>query len=180
MVSAVRAMVSLFSLKNALFTRKLSPTKCSISCAASFITFNAMSIVGSSASRGPVPGPDLCMTSWNARSAPSPRHHKAAALRSSLRSEIDDPVRCLNDVEMMLDNDHRVSKVCQPTENVQKLFNIIEMQASRGFVENIKSFSRCAPAQFFRQFNPLSFTAGQCGCRLAKTDVTQSHINECL
>src|SRR5436309_16042219 len=110
----------------------------------------------------------------------SPRHHKAAALRSSLRSEIDDPVRCLNDVEMMLDNDHRVSKVCQPAENVQKLFNIIEMQTSGGFVENIKSFSRGAPAQFYCQFNPLSVTAGQCGCRLAKTDVTQSNVDQCL
>src|SRR5207247_9572719 len=107
----------------------------------------------------------------------SPARQKATPLAPPLGTEIDNPVRCLNDVKMMLDNDNRFSKVCQPAENVQKLLNIIEMQTSGWFVENIKSFSRGATAQFFCQFNPLSFTAGQCGCRLAKPDVTQSHVD---
>src|SRR5215471_16616801 len=80
----------------------------------------------------------------------------------------------------MLDNNYRVSKVCQSTENIQQLLDVIEMQACRGLIQDVQRLARRPPAEFFCEFNALRFSARQCGCRLSESDVTQTDIDQRL
>jgi hypothetical protein len=66
------------------------------------------------------------------------RHDSAAAF-AAFGTEIDDPVGLLDDIEMMLDDQHGVAKGNQTLEHVQEFANIVEVQSGRWFVENVKS-----------------------------------------
>src|SRR5689334_21401316 len=80
----------------------------------------------------------------------------------------------------MFDNDYRVAEVCQPIEDVQQLLDVVEMQASRGLIQDVQRLSGRSPAQFLGQFDALSLTARQSRSRLSQADVAQSNIDERL
>src|SRR5436305_5331454 len=54
------------------------------------------------------------------------------------------------------------------------------MQARRGFVQNVQRFSGCAPAEFFRELDPLRLSAGECCRRLAQADISQPDVHQRL
>ena len=60
-----------------------------------------------------------------------------AAARAALGTEVDDPVGGLDHVEIVLDHDDRVAVVAQSMEHRQQHFDVVEMQARRGLVENV-------------------------------------------
>ena len=61
-----------------------------------------------------------------------------AAAAAAFRSEIDDPIRGLDDFEIVLDDDDRAPCINQTAESRQEFADVIKMQARCRLVENIK------------------------------------------
>ena len=57
-----------------------------------------------------------------------------AAGFTAFRAEINHPIRCLNDIQIMLDDDDGVAQVCQAVEDIEELAHVVEMEAGRRFV----------------------------------------------
>ena len=80
----------------------------------------------------------------------------AAALLASLRTEIDDVVGGLDDVEVVLDDDHGVALGDQLVQHVEQPLDVREVEAGGRLVEDVEraagragessveSFTRCA------------------------------------
>jgi len=60
----------------------------------------------------------------------------------ALGPEIHDPVRGLDDIEVVLDHQHRVAGVHEPVEDVEQLVHVGEVQACRGLVEQVERLAR--------------------------------------
>ena len=104
----------------------------------------------------------------------------SAAAVAALRSQVDDPVRGLDHIEVVLDDDDRIALVAQSVQHVQQLTNVLEVQSRGGLVENVKRLASVALGKFARQFDALSLAAGKGGGALAETDVGQSDIHQGL
>src|SRR5215469_7091018 len=88
------------------------------------------------------------------------RDHAAAA-GSALRAEVDDPVRGLDHVQVVLDHDHRVAAVNEPAEHAEQLADVVEVQARGGLVEHVDRPAGRAPLQLGGELYPLRLPAGQ-------------------
>lgn len=58
----------------------------------------------------------------------------------------------LDDVEIVLDDDHRIAPIDKFGQYVEQLADILEMESRRGFVQNIKRATRIALGEFARKF----------------------------
>ena len=58
-----------------------------------------------------------------------------AAGFAALRTQIDDPIGCTNDVQVVLDHQQRVPGIDQPPEGTQELCDIVEMQPGGRFIK---------------------------------------------
>ena len=58
-----------------------------------------------------------------------------AAGLAALGSQIDDPVGGAHDVQIVLDDQQRMTGVDQPAERAQQLRNVVEMQPGGRFIE---------------------------------------------
>ena len=61
----------------------------------------------------------------------------AAAAVAAFRPEVDHPVGGLDDIQIVLDDDHRVSRVAQAVEDVQQQADVVEMQAGGGLIQYV-------------------------------------------
>ncbi len=104
-------------------------------------------------------------------------NHPAAA-GTALRPHVDDPVGGLDDVQVVLDDDHCIAGVHKPSEDPEELADVLEVQPCGGLVQDVDGTPGGAPLQFGGELDPLCLTAGQRRCRLAEADVTQSHVVE--
>ena len=89
-------------------------------------------------------------------------------------------VRRLDDVQIVLDDQHRVTRLHQPLENFNQLVNVGSMEARGGLVQNIDGAARGGSGQFRGQLHTLGFAAGEGGAGLAQLDVAQAHIHHGL
>ena len=85
--------------------------------------------------------------------------NKIAALVSALRAKIDDIIRRLDDIEIVLNDNDGVAIVNQTIENTDELFNIIRMKTGRRLIKSIESLSIARSFQFISEFDTLRFTA---------------------
>ena len=65
-----------------------------------------------------------------------------AASLSSLRAKIDDPVRCLDDIKIVLHHDERVARVHEFVQDGQEFLNVGEVEAGGRLVQNIQQVMR--------------------------------------
>src|SRR5260370_38026468 len=72
----------------------------------------------------------------------------AASSFTAFRTKIDNPIGLLNYVEMVLDDEHGIAKVDEAIKDVKQLFYVVKMQASGGFVQDIKHAARLTPRYF--------------------------------
>jgi hypothetical protein len=75
---------------------------------------------------------------------------------STLRAQVDHVVDSLNDIHVMLDHNHRVAGIHEPVETFEKAFDIGQMQARCGLIEDIDRM--LGPLQFREfggNFDPL-------------------------
>ena len=69
----------------------------------------------------------------------------AAARVTRLGTHVDDPVGRLDHVEIVLDDDDRVSLLHETVEHLEQLVDVVEMQAGRRLVENVECLPRVGP-----------------------------------
>ena len=103
-----------------------------------------------------------------------------AALVAALGPEVDDPVRRLDHVEVVLDDDDRVALVDQPAQHLEQPARVVEVQARRGLVEDVEGVPGRAPAQLAGQLHPLRLAARERRRRLAQADVAQADVDQGL
>ena len=60
-----------------------------------------------------------------------------AATGAAFGAEIDDPVRGLDHVEVVLDDHHGVALIAQPVQHIEQLRHVVEVQAGGGLVQYI-------------------------------------------
>lgn len=87
----------------------------------------------------------------------------ATAAGATFGAEVDDPVGGFDDVEIVLDDDHRVAVVDEAVQHAEQPMNVGEMQAGRRFVEQINRAAGRTFAEFASQFDPLSLTPDSVG-----------------
>src|SRR6185295_2824088 len=74
---------------------------------------------------------------------PTFRDDLAAAI-AGFRSEIDHPVGELDDVEVVLDEHERVTRIHQSLEDARELLDVVEMQTGGGLVHEVQLAPRLA------------------------------------
>ena len=58
-----------------------------------------------------------------------------SAAVASFRAEVNHPIGTFDDIEIVLDNNNGMAGVDEALENLQQHAHVVEVQASRGFVE---------------------------------------------
>ena len=61
-------------------------------------------------------------------------------------AEVDQPVGGLDEVEVVLDDQHRVAGVLQRAQGAQQAGDVVEVQAGGGFVEQVQRAARSVAA----------------------------------
>ena len=64
--------------------------------------------------------------------------HDPAAAGAAFGAEVDDPVGRLDDVEIVLDHQHRVAGVDEVVQHLQQQLDVGEVQAGRRLVEQVE------------------------------------------
>src|SRR3989441_6460484 len=102
----------------------------------------------------------------------------AATLVPALGPEVDDPVGRLDDVDVVLDDDHGIALVHELVEDFQEPSDVGEVQPRGGLVQDVERPARGAPAQLGGELDPLGLASRQGGCGLAETDIVEPHVVE--
>src|SRR6266702_1237624 len=99
---------------------------------------------------------------------------------AALRTHVDDPVGALDDVEVVLDDDHRVARLDQTIEHVQQPPRVLEVEPGGGLVEDVERPAGADPRQLARELDALRLAAGEGGGGLAQLHVPEPHVVERL
>ena len=99
-----------------------------------------------------------------------------SASLTAFRSQINDIVSGFDNIQIMLNDQHRVACIANPLQDVQQARHIIAVQSRCRLVQNIEGFAGTALCQFGCQFDSLRFTARQRGGGLSDLDIAESHI----
>src|ERR1051325_2782139 len=84
-----------------------------------------------------------------------------AAARAPLGAEVDDVIGGLDDVEVVLDDEHGVAGRDQPVEHRQQLAHVVEVQAGGRLVEQVEGLAGVALGELARQLDALGLPARQ-------------------
>src|SRR6185436_17988949 len=102
--------------------------------------------------------------------------HDLTTSIATLRPEINDPIRILDDIEIMFDHDHGIAGSDKPIEYVEQPLHVGKMKPGRRFIQDVHRATGWTFRQFAREFDSLRLAPGQRGSRLAKLHVVQSDI----
>jgi hypothetical protein len=106
--------------------------------------------------------------------------HEPAAGLSPFRAQIQDVVGLFDDVEIVLDDDYRISLAGQGLQNLQELFYIIEVKAGGRLVQNVDRSSRGSAVQLPGELDSLSLATRQGHGALSDLDIAQSNVEKGL
>ena len=87
-------------------------------------------------------------------------------------------VRDLDDVEIVLDDEHRVARVHQPLQNLDQLVHVRHVQAGRRLVENIERAARGTAGELRGELDALGLAAGERRGALAELDIAEADVDE--
>ncbi len=104
----------------------------------------------------------------------------AAAAVAGFGTQVDDPVGLLDDVQVVLDQDHGVAQVDQAVQDLQQFGQIVEVQARGRLVQQVQRAAGVRAGQLGGQFDPLGFAAGQRRGGLPQRQVIESHVAQGL
>src|SRR5258708_670263 len=102
----------------------------------------------------------------------------AAAAFAAFGAEVNDPVGLLDDVKVVLDDEHGVAEIDEALQDVEEFSHVIEVQAGCGFIENVKLAAGLAFGKLAGQLDALGFAAGKCCGGLAEGDVAKADFDE--
>src|ERR1700674_3042848 len=108
------------------------------------------------------------------------RRDYVAAAKPAFGTEIDDPVRRLDDVEVVLNDEHRVASVNKPVQHGEEHPHVLEMEAGGRLVKDVEGATGVPLRKFRGEFDSLRLSAGERRRRLAEVDVAESDIEESL
>ena len=64
-----------------------------------------------------------------------------AAPVTAFRSHVDDVIRRLDHIQVVLDDHDGIAALCQPSQNLNQLMHICEMKSRRGLIQDIDRLS---------------------------------------
>ena len=99
-----------------------------------------------------------------------------SATGAALGSDVDDPVRRFDYVQVVFDNEHGVSDFDEVVQHFQQQLNVRKVQTRRGLVEQIERAARTLLHQLAREFDALGFAAGKCWRRLADLQIVEANV----
>ncbi len=85
-----------------------------------------------------------------------------------------------DDIEVVFDHENGVAFADEFLEDGEEFFDIVEMEACGGLIENIEGFAGGTAGKFGSELDSLRFTAGKSGGGLAELDVTEADFGEGL
>ena len=103
-----------------------------------------------------------------------------ASAVAAFRAKINGPVSRFYDVQIVFDDDDSIAMIAQTVQYPQQLFDIVEVQAGSGFIEDVQGVAGVAFGEFPGQFDTLRFTTREGGGILAQVDIGKSNIQQGL
>ena len=103
-----------------------------------------------------------------------------AAFGAGFGADVDDPVGSFDDVQIVFDDDDRVAVVDQAVEHFEQFCEVVEVEAGRGFVEQVQRLAGIGPGQFGGQLHALRFAAGERRRALAEREVVETDVAQRL
>src|SRR5687767_7776333 len=108
------------------------------------------------------------------------RGHDRPATRAPLGSQIDDPVRGLDHVEIVLDDEHRVSLVDQTVEHLKEQAHVLEVETGRWLVEDVERASGVPLRELGRELHALGLSTREGRRALAEVNVPEADVHQRL
>ncbi len=102
--------------------------------------------------------------------------HDAAAGLAPLGPEVDDPVGPLDDLHVVLDDQHGIARRHEAVQHVQEQLDVGEVQAGGGLVQQVERPSGAFLDQLAGQLDALGLAAGEGGRGLAELHVIEAHV----
>ena len=109
-----------------------------------------------------------------------------SAIVSGFGTDVDDPVRRTDDIQVMFHDDHGVATGQEGVESLQEFLHIVEMKTGRRFVEDehypflARLLGVAVERQEIGELDSLALSAGKGGGTLTKLDVRKADIHEWL
>lgn len=75
------------------------------------------------------------------------------------------------DIQIMLDEHYGIPTIDKTVDDLHQLLHISKVQAGRGLIENIESFTRSVLGEFQTEFDTLGLSPTECGGALTKADI---------
>ena len=98
---------------------------------------------------------------------------------AAARAEIDQIVRCADDLFLMLNHQQRVAFVAQIMHDAHKLADVARVQSNARLVHDKERVDqRCAKAR--RQIHALDFAAAQRARRSVEREIADAHLAEII
>ena len=99
-----------------------------------------------------------------------------SAIATSLKTHIYDIVSHLDDIQIVLYHNHRITTIDKAAKNIEQYADIFEMQTGRRLVKDIYSLTSVALGQLGGKFHSLTLTARERGRALPQFDIAQSDV----
>src|SRR5215472_10062982 len=99
--------------------------------------------------------------------------HDPPAVVAGAGAEVDDPVGVRHHREVVLDDDHRLSRIHQSVEQPEQLLDVGQVQAAGRLVEHVDT---AVGGHLDGQLEPLPLATGEGGERLAEPEVAQPDV----
>ena len=97
-----------------------------------------------------------------------PFRNNSSAFVSAFRSHIDNIIRCLNDIQIVFNDNDCIAVRRQSSENLGQLMDIRKMKSRRRLIQNVDSLPGTALAQLCCQLDSLCLPTGQRCRRLSQ------------
>jgi len=88
----------------------------------------------------------------------------------AFRTQVDQVICGFDHIHLMFDNQHCVSGIHKPVQDIQKVLNIRNMKTGSWFIQNVQGFPGSSFGKLAAKLYPLSLAAGQSGCGLSQAD----------
>ena len=95
----------------------------------------------------------------------------AAATVAALGTHVDDPVRHLDDVHVVLDDEDGVALVDELVEHAHQHLDVLEVEARGRLVEHVERLARVALGQFGGQLHALRLASADGGGGLTEGQI---------
>lgn len=85
-----------------------------------------------------------------------------AAAATTVGTEVEEVVHTLENIQIVLDDDHRVALIDKLLQNVEQYLDVFEVKAGRRLVKDVQRVAGRLSEQLRRQFHSLTLAAGKC------------------